>query len=1082
MFSKNRLAAILCLFLGGSVYAQIEDPFVRYPSISPDGKTLAFSYQGDIWTVPSTGGRAYRLTLNEAYESRPKWHPDGKHLAFNSDRFGNQDIFTIDVAGSAPTRLTYHSNSDTLSGWTTDGGLLFTTVRDLPFGWESEIFTVSQEGGTPKRLTNALGEMPSMSPNGNLIAFVRGAAQEFRKRYRGPANLEVWIWNRKTGQYHQISNFAGNDFLPVWNGDQQLRYISDSNGTHNIYQIAINTDGSPNGAPQSLTNFKEDGARYFDVAADGTMVVEKDTHIYLISPGANAQKVSIIVPEDGRFLDETAESFTSGATEVAISPEEKQVAIVVRGELFLIKNDPKKKRTVRLTKHPFRDRDIQWHGEQAIIFASDRMGGQYDLFAVTSGDEDQPDLYKALSFKVTRLTQSSEDDRNPVISPDGKRVAYNRGRGQLVVAEIGEDHTLSNEIILHDGWQVPSGITWSPDSFWLAYSQENLEFNAEIYIHAADGSKGPVNVSYHPRVDRAPFWSEDGSKLGFISSRNNGDEDLWFVWLKRSDWEKTRQDWDEDEDETPKKKPKQKDEDKEEDEDSEEDGPKVEPITIDFENIHQRLQQVTSLPGNETDLAISKDGETFYFIANADTLQSFDADQDVFQIKWDGSDLKELTKGGKSGGSLIMGDRYQYLYFIQRQGRLNRIDLKKSKKEGLGYSAKMEINHPGERRQVFNEAWRALDQYFYDPKFHGVNWKNLGDKYGKWALKASTNQDFQDVFNMMLGELNASHLGLYNSDRYQTAEDRTGLLGADVEAEKDGFRVTGILPYSPADRETSRLSVGDVITAIDGQDASGGTNFFKYFKDTVNEKVRLTVRNAKGETRAVVIRPAGSLRNDYYNEFVESRKRLVDQFSNGRLGYVHIRGMNWSSFEAFERALSAEGDGKDGLVIDVRYNGGGWTTDYLLTVLSVRQHAYTIPRGASDNLQRDHEKFSEYYPYGERLPMSGWTRPSVTLCNQFSYSNAEIFSHAFKTLGIGPLVGMPTFGAVISTGGTGLLDGSFVRLPYRGWYVKKTNENMENGPAVPNHVVPDPPGALLEGQDPQLKKAVEVLIQQIDAN
>jgi len=1082
MFSSNRWAVILGLLWTGSLFAQIENPFVRYPSISPDGKTLAFSYQGDIWTVPSTGGRAYRLTLNEAYESRPKWHPDGKQLAFNSDRFGNQDIFTIDVAGSAPTRLTHHSNSDTLSGWTPDNQLLFTGVRDLPFGWESEIFTISLDGGTPTRLTNGLGDMPSMSPDGNLVAFVRGAAREFRKRYRGPANLEIWIWNRKSDQYHQITDFAGNDFMPVWHGNQKLRFISDSDGTHNIYQLGINSDGSANGNPQALTSFREDGARYFDIAADGTMVVEKDTHVYLMPPNGSPTVVPIVVPGDNRFLDETSESFTSGATEVAISPEEKQVAVVVRGELFLIKNDPKKKRTVRLTKHPFRDRDIQWHGEEAIIFASDRMGGQYDLFVVTSAEEDQPNLYKTLSYKVTRLTETDEDERDPIVSPDGKRIAYSRGRGQLIVAELGEDHTLGKETILHDGWQVPSGIAWSPDSLWLAYSQENLEFNTEIYIHAADGSKDPVNISYHPRVDHSPFWSEDGSKLGFISSRNNGDDDLWFAWLKRSDWEKTRQDWDEDEDEEPKKKSDKKDDDKEKEDDEKEDGPDVEPITIDFEDIHLRLEQVTSLPGNEDGLSISKDGETFYFIANEDSRQSFDADQDVFQIKWDGTELKELTKGGKNGGNLIMGDSYKYLYFVQRGGRLSRIDLKKSKKEGLGYSAKMVVNHPGERQQIFNEGWRALNQFFYDPNFHGVDWKAMGDKYGQWAMKTSTNQDFQDVFNMMLGELNASHLGLFNSDRYETAKDRTGRLGVSVTPVKDGFRVTGVLPYSPADREKSRLAVGDVITAIDGQAVSGNSNFHKFLRDTPNERIRLTVRNSNGDERAVVIRPKSSLRSEAYREFIESRKRLVDQYSNGRLGYVHIRGMNWSSFEAFERALSAEGDGKDGLVIDVRYNGGGWTTDYLLAVLSVRQHAYTIPRGASDNLQRDHQKFNSYYPYGERLPMSGWTRPSVTLCNQFSYSNAEIFSHAFKTLGIGPLVGMPTFGAVISTGGTGLIDGSFVRLPYRGWYVKKTGENMENGPAVPTHTVPDPPGALLGGQDPQLEKAVEVLIQQIDAN
>lgn len=1068
----------LCLV--GNLFAQVQDPFMRYPSISPDGQTLAFSYQGDIWTVPVDGGRAARLTLNEAYEANPKWHPDGNKIAFTSDRFGSSDIFVVDADGSAPKRLTYHSQSDHLSGWTPNGEVIFNSTRQLPFGWESEIYTVSQNGGTPARLTNGLGEAPSMSPNGEFVAFVRGAAKNERKRYRGPANLEIWVWNQKSDAYFQITNFAGNDYQPVWAGNDQLLFISEADGTYNLYQVGINNDGSLNGTPKQLTTFKEDGVRHFGRANNGTIVLEKDTHIYTMAANGKPKKVSVSVPGDQRFLDQTSKTFSSGASEIAPSPKEEFLAMVIRGEIFIHKNDTEKARTIRLTDHPFRDRDIQWHGEEAIIFASDRMGGQYDLFALESAEEDQPSLYKTLSYKVTQLTKTPEDEREPVVSPDGKKITFSRGdneTSEFIVAELKEDHNLGKETVLHKGWNQPSDIDWSPDSKWIAYSQQDLQFNSEIFIRAADGSKDPVNVTFHPRNDFAPTWSADGSKLGFLSSRNNGDVDVWFVWLKRQDWEKTKQDWDEDDDEEPKAKKKKKEASKD-GKDKDEEGEEAEEemsIVIDFKDLHNRLQQVTSMPGDETGINISKDGETFYFLANS-------ADKrDIFKVKWDGTELKKLASGSSRGGSLIMGSQHKYLYFAQSQGSLSRIDLKKSKKQGLRYKAKMNINHRAERQQVYNEGWRTMYQSFYDPNFHGVNWEKLGKKYKTWAMKASTNQDFQDVFNMLLGELNASHLGLYNSDRYETANQTTGLLGVQVTMGKDGAKVDSVLPFGPADREKSRLNPGDVITKIDGKTLSQQTNIYQHLNNTVSERVRLEVKNSSGDIRQVVIRPTRSTRTLHYDAFVESRRKMVAEYSKGRLGYVHVRGMNWPSFEAFERAITAEGYGKDGLVIDVRYNGGGWTTDYLLAVLSVRQHAYTIPRGASKDLKSNHKKFSNFYPYSERLPLAGWAGPAVTLCNQFSYSNAEIFSHAFQSLGRGPLVGQPTFGAVISTGGRGLLGDAFIRMPFRGWFVKKSGMNMENGPAVPDQIVADPPGALLGGQDPQLKTAVESLLKDIES-
>jgi tricorn protease len=673
--------------------------------------------------------------------------------------------------------------------------------------------------------------------------------------------------------------------------------------------------------------------------------------------------------------------------------------------------------------------------DTTLIFASDREG-QYDLYSLQSADAEQSDLFKSLQHRVVRLTETRAEETSPSVAPDGKQIAYTRGRGTLVVAEY-EDGRLKDERLLQEGWASPGGLAWSADSRWLAYSLSDLDFNTEIYIHAADASGEPVNFTKHPKGDFSPVWSRDGTKLGFISSRNNGDGDVWFVWLRVEDWQRTRQDWEELDGEKPEKGQPRPGEEKKDEE------PK--PIEIDFERIHERLVQVTSLPGNESDLAISHDGETFFFVSNRGGRQNFDADQDLHSVKWNGTDMKALTSGGQSPFGVSMGPDGKYLYMGRSGGRLARIKPDGGRLESLPFSARMDINYPQEREQVFSEAWRVLNEGFYDPNFHGEDWEALGEKYGAWAMQASTNRDFRDVFNMMLGELNASHLGLRGPDRAETQTERTGLLGVELDPVETGVRVVRVIPNSPADREASKLEAGDMIRSVDG-----------------------------------VPVPTSSLNRNLYDEWVKDRRELTERYSGGRLGYIHIQGMNWPSFERFERELVASGEGKEGIVIDVRYNGGGWTTDYLMAVLTVRQHAYTIPRGATDDLQRHNADFRAHYPFGERLPLAAWTKPAVALCNASSFSNAEIFSHAFKTLGLGTLVGEPTFGAVISTGGRGLIDGSSVRLPFRGWYVKATGENMENGPAVPDITVETRPDSRAEGEDEQLRAAVEALLNEIE--
>lgn len=1077
---KILLPIIIISLFAVSLQAQSTHQIMREPAINADGTVISFSYQGDIWTVPFEGGKANRLTIHQAYESSPKWSPDGETLAFSGARFGNDDIFTIPAEGGSSKRITYYSGSDQLYDWTNENSLLFTSNRVFQqLEWDDEIQLVPAVGGTPSRFLNAVGDMPAMSVDGKWVAFVRGSCRISREEYNGPADREIWLFDTETEEYIQLTDNTANDYLPRWDAENNLYFVSAQTGRYNLYKQTIADGGESlrQSKPKRLTNFKVDGIRHFDVSKTGGHIVLERKNSFYTKAGdqASSKKLAISVSSDYRFDPLEHKTFTDDISEYEVSPNGKLTAMVIRGEVFIKPNDKDDSRTKNVSHSAFRDQDVTWLNDSTVVFSSDR-NGNYDLFLARSSDEDVPGIFESLKHEVLQLTKSKEDEVEPVISPDGKKIAYRQGRGTLITAQIDTDGELSNSETLLDGWATPDDISWSPDSQWLAYALDNLNFNSEIFIHAASNSQEPVNFSMHPGNDLSPVWSRDGSKIGFLSNRNNNDYDVWFVWLTEEEARKTEQDRKYGFYNSPKEKEAEKNDDKKDgdgDEDEKAEKAEPEPVDIDFNRIHDRLRQVTSGMGFEGQVTISADGETFYYTAG-DEISS---GSDLYSVQFDGTERKRLTQGGQSLSGISLSPDGKNL-FAAKSGRLTEINPKNGDLTMLPFSADMTINHHEENEQIFEEAWRALSAGFYDPNFHGDDFDELKKKYKPWALSATTSQDFRYMFNWMLGQLNASHMGLYGSNPEDTQRERTGLLGIGVVPVSNGVQVTKVVPKSPADRPQSKLNEGDVITHVEGIPIQSERNFYEPLINDVSKQVMLTVENKNG-TREVVIRPTNSLNEELYNEWVQSRRELTDAYSDGRLGYIHIEGMNFSSFERFERELMASGHDKEGIVIDVRWNGGGWTTDYLMTVLNVQQHAYTIPRGATDDLQKNHEKFRQYYPFSERLPEAWWTKPSIAISNESSYSNAEIFSHAFKNLGIGKLVGMPTFGAVISTGGVGLLDGSFVRMPFRAWYVKATDENMEHGPAVPDVLINNRPDSKASGEDPQLKRAVEELLEDL---
>lgn len=1063
---------------------EADTPFVRHPAVHPNGETVAFSFQGDLWTVPTSGGRALRMTVHEAYASSPTWSPDGAQIAFSSNRYGGDDVYVMDAEDGRPERLTFYSGTDALSQWAPTGDLLFTTRRAYAqVERESEIYRVSAEGGVPMRHLDALGYAPAMSPDERFVVFERGSNNTSRKRYRGPAAKQLWLYDADTESYTQLTTFDGNDYGAVWTGPRTLHFISERGGTYNVHRMDLDDDGRLEEITEVTTYDDGDGVRHLSASADGSVLAfERHTDIYVLDTetGTPAERLDIRVPRDERFDPVERETFTREASDVAVSPDEAYIAFAVRGRIFLMRNNDESAHTVQLTTEAAHARDLQWLDDETLLFVSDEAG-TYNIHRLRSGDAETTDLFDALAYDVTPLTDTDAEERSLMLSPDGTQLAFHRGAAHygaksLVVADITDDQTLGDERVLHEGWNEASGVAWSPDSRWLAYSLPDLDYNYEVYIHAADDSQAPVNVTQHPKRDHSPTWSPDGTKLGFVSGRSGNNDDIWFVWLREEDWQKTQRDWDE----NAPQRPGERDMGGEEAAEDENSDDAAEPVEIDFDSIHERLVRVTTLPTNEANPIIGADGDTFFFVAGRGGRgATHQTDVDLHRIQWDGSEQETLTQGGLAPSDVQLGPEQQHLFFRHSGGQIARVGTEGGV-DRLSFQARMEVDYPAERVQIFDELWRVIDQGFYDPGFHGADWEALRDTYRPWALRASTSRDFQDAVNLMLGETNASHMGFFGPDRSETQSEQTGLLGVEWAPAETGLEVTRVVPHSPADRSVSRLHVGDVVTAINGTALTGSTNPYQLLNDTVHDLVLLTIEDADGETRTVRIRPTGSLRSELYQEWVDTRDELAREYSDGQLGYLHVQGMNWPSFERFERELFASGHDKDGLIIDVRYNGGGWTTDYLLTTLKVQQHAYTVPRGATDNLEANHPEFRDHYPFGERLPYAAWTKPAGTLINQNSYSNAEIFAHAFQSLGMGPLVGTPTFGAVISTGGVSLLDGSFVRMPFRAWYVRETGQNMELGPATPDHRIDNPPDARAQGEDPQLRRMVETMLDSME--
>ncbi|MBD3236283.1 MAG: hypothetical protein GF330_06255 [Candidatus Eisenbacteria bacterium] len=1227
-FGSGRLAALL---LGLSTIASAIAPqaasqeteiLARYPAPSPDGSQIVFSYQGDLWLVPAEGGEARRLTAHPAYDGRAIWSPDGRWIAFPSDRDGNVDVFALPLEGGEIRRLTWHSDNDYPTDWTPDGkGILFQSRRGILDDGTWGTFVVPLAGGTPFALLPTGARVARLSPDGRRLAYMRGGSSWWRRGYEGNARWRIWVsdldspllgtgdwpWLAASAARERILSTAaeagpqttpglhaptglrlaahdlnaselghelperwedpygrnwlenwdrgvdlsrpqietGSNAYPQWFPDgEHLLYLSESGGTSNLKILSLSS-----GSRAFLTRYTGGRLRIPKLSRNGRLVTfEYEDGIYALDipaqlppPGSSAwpqappapRRLAIEIPRDQIAPTLKRVPVSSGADAYALSPDGKQTAIVFGGDLFVMKTSQEEPAAYQVTDYAGRDGQPAWMADsRSLVFVSDRDGNR-NLYRIAPADTSEPLLARALKHEIEQLTDDRREEWRPKVSPDGQQIAYLRGAGTLMVMRAdGSDA----RVLLENTLDIE--FEWSPDSRWLMYAVEDNDFNTDVWIVSADGETGPHNISRHPDDDYSPVWSADGRMVAFASSRAfPGETDIWYVWLTRADEETARIDrlaefsdrrsaaeagaagrwrtrtsraaataagadrdpWSDEADEEA-----EVGGDDAEDEDTAEEVV----VEIDFEGIHERLHRLTTFPGRESRVLIAKDGSEFVFTSNTD------GKTDLWKIAWDGDDPERLTQGGQEPRHLQWGPKRKEIYFLKEGGRIASVPLAGGKTTSYGFESEMAIDLPARRVAAFTEGWRRLRDAFYDSEFHGTDWEAMLRHYRPWARKASTFEDYQDVLKMMLGELNSSHCGTWGggergapgaeqgrgaavSDFLEAAASvgdfllapdfgargaseahgsplsaQTGDLGVlfDPTHHGAGLRIAHVVEGTAAERVESRLEAGEVIRTVDGTAVNAAMNWARLMDRSVERKTLLEVEDRDGELREVVITPHSAWRTRWkiYEEAVALRRDYVHAQSDGRVAYVHIEGMDVESLERYERDLYAEAHGREALIIDVRDNGGGWTTDLMLTSLMAADHATTIPRGGGPG-----------YPEDRRL-LYAWTKPVVVLCDEHSFSNAEIFSWAIKTLGRGPIVGQRTHGGVISTGGTHMVDGAWIRLPFRGWWSKLDGSPLEGTGCVPDHPVRNPPGEVVRGTDRQLQTALELAIEQID--
>ena len=1068
MRSQTR-AAVLGVLLATSASASISTqgpsagPALAEPGISPDGREVAFTSGGDIWTAPLGGPApaiARLLVSHPATESRPMYSPSGNAIAFVSTRTGNGDIYVLRFGDASLTRLTFDDAAETLDGWSRDGkSVLFSmTTRDI--SGMNDVFRVSIDGGTPmaitsERYTNEF--YGAMSPDGRTLAFsARGTAsgQWWRNGHSHIDQSEIWLASEgapAASRYKRVVNRGAKALWPMWAADgKSLFFMSDRSGSENLWQAPID------GAARQLTKFDKGRVLWPSITTDGkTIAFERDFGVWTLDT-ASGRVAELKTELRGAAAAPPVEHqrLTNQFSDLALSPDGKKVAFVVRGEVFA-GNAKEAGDAERVTTSPAREFGVTWASDSRRLFYISERDGRSNVVS-----------FDFATRQETVLASGPDEFGAPVVSPDGKSIAYVSARKELRLLTI--DAKQSRAIASGDflaGFEGTNPIRWSPSGEWIAFVSRGTRGFYNVNLVAADASK-PGTV--HPVTSLANLgtdsiaWSPDGTFITFATGQRTEPGQVMRVDLvlrtPKFREDRFRSLFDQD---APKPKPATTPAEPE----AAPTAPAPTSAAIVFDDIRRRVSVIPA-GVDVQDQTISPDGKMLLITANAagqTNLYTYSIDELATQP----AVARQLTStaGAKSRAQFSADGKE--VYFLEA-GRPQSISVEERRVRALDVTAELDVDFAREKPAVFQQAWRLLNDHFFDAKHNGVDWVGAFRSYGARVQQARTADEMRRIGLLMIGELNASHLG-FSAPPGQNTPPFTGRIGVRFDpaeyASSGRLRVAEVISLSPA--AVSGIRAGDVIVSVNGQRISATTNLDQRLEHTIGKRVVLGV-NSGGADRDVVVRPVNlaTEKGLLYRDWVEHNRAMVARLSNNRLGYAHMPDMGQPSLDQLFIDLDADNHAKDGVVIDVRNNNGGFVNVYAIDMLTRRSYFDMTQRG------------STRVPSRSILGQRSLERPTVLVTNQHSLSDAEDFTEGYRSLKLGTVVGEPTAGWIIFTWNTPLMDGSILRLP-RARITSADGADMEMHPRPVDVPVTRDLGEAAGGRDSQLETAVKELLRQI---
>ena len=1074
---RSFLCALVSLVLlsGGVAVAQTALPSLSDPAISPDGHEIAFVSGGDIWTVAAAGGEAHLLVTHPATESRPLYSPDGTKLAFVSTRTGAGNIYVLTLATGELERLTYSDRPDSLDSWSHDGKWIYFTSAVNDVAGQGDIFRVSSSGGTPLEVSHEryLNEFESApSPDGQTIVLMAKGLSNSQWWRNGHAHIdetEVWLKPvAESGKYQMLLKADAKHAWPMWSADgKTLFYMSDASGAENIWAVSVATPA----AAKALTHFK-DGRVLWPSIGDGgkTIVFERNFAIWKMDTATGkAERVPITLrglPASPGVTHVTETNFNT----MALSPDGKKIAVIAHGEVFAVSAKDGGE-AERLTHTATAESDPVWSADSMKLVYRSEAGTEE-----ASGHNLV--MYDFATGKHTLLTQPGSEDSDPKWSPDGKSIAYLRNDKELHVLTVPTqagaavaDRTVAS------GALPRSSVAWSPDSQWIAYTaDDSRSFRNVDVVLATGGESHPVSFLANGETNGV-VWSPDGKYILFDTAQRSEEAHIARVDLLPH-VPKYREDefrelfrpsktpgtpttpvvtpQTEEKPATPvagggaseaKKKPEPA------------------PVKIVFEGIHERLT-LLPLGLNAEEPVISADGKTLLFAAraaNEESLYTYSLDE----LAKEPPVARQLTSTpGRKSDYTFAPDGKEVFYL--ENGTVKTIVVETRAPKTIAVTAPMEIDFDAEKKVVFEEAWETLNRRFYDANFNGHNWLKLHDEWAPYIAGVRTSDELRRDINLLIGEMNSSHSGINRGMGPANGPRpvQVGNLGLRFDREAyesgKGLIVSEVIALGPAAIEGS-IKPGDRLVSVNGEDV-GGKNLDSMLEETVGKRVVLGVET-HGKTRDAVVRPVSSVAAAglLYRQWVGSRRALVDRVSGGKIGYVHIADMSDASLQQLYVDLDAQNEAKQGVVVDVRNNNGGYINGYALDVFTRKNYLMMTPRDLTP------------VPSRQNLGQRALGLPTVLVTNESSLSDAEDFTEGYRSLKLGKVVGEPTAGWIIFTGAQPLIDGSSVRVP--GWRIQDLRgQTMEMHPRPVDVEVERPLGETESGSDAQLERAVKELL------